>query len=196
MNRPPNDDGEHVADVVDLGAAAGKPGIDRGADVDRFLLAASEQAGSDSGAHVGGDLDHLLGRLDDALPSPPPAFRGIVAALALGQLIVVLPWLVGRDPLGLLGDSTNAHLTRDGALGLVVAAVGLMASWRPHWARPSFLVASIAVVAQAAAGAIDGDIAAGGGELIHVPSVALALMTGALAIRLTPLPRQHRSSGR
>lgn len=96
----------------------------------------------------------------------------MVAALAVLQLLAVLPWLVGRDPLGLLGDSNSAHLTRDGSLGLAVAAAALLSAWRPHWARPSFAIASVAVVAQAAAGALDASVATGGNELIHPPSVA------------------------
>ena len=57
-------------------------------------------------------------------------------AISVAQLVLAVPWLVGRS---LLPDSHVAvsHLTRDGALGLVIASLGLVTVWRP---RSSFLV--------------------------------------------------------
>jgi hypothetical protein len=174
---PPSCD-DPIADIVDLHRDHTDP------LVDRYLADAGREAA---------DPDSTLQRLDDALPRPAPALRLTVAVLGILQLVAVLPWLIGHDPIGLLGDSNTAHLTRDGALGLVVAVAALLATWRPHWARPSFAIASAAVVAQAAAGALDTTAATGGNELIHLPSVALACLTGALAIRLTALaPRGTR----
>lgn len=138
----------------------------------------------------------LLSQLGDALPGPNPVVRVLVAVLAVAQLAVVLPWLVDADPFGLLGGSTSSHLTRDGALGLVVAVAGLMAAWRPRWAVPCFLLGSAALVAQALAGLFDSASAGGGGtELVHVPSVILTCLIGLSGIRLTPLgPDARRRS--
>ncbi len=177
MSVEPAPDDDPLADIVDLHRNRPDP------LVDRFLADANRDL-----ADTDPDLQHL----DDALPVPAPALRLTVAALAALQLVAVVPWFVGHDPIGLLGDSNTAHLTRDGALGLVVAIAALLAAWRPHWARPSFAISSAAVVAQAAAGALDTTAATGGNELIHLPSVALACLTGALAIRLTTLAPSNR----
>ena len=138
----------------------------------------------------------LLAQLGAALPGPNPVVRALVAVLAAAQLTVVLPWLVDADPFGLLGGSTSSHLTRDGALGMVVAVAGLMAAWRPRWAVPCFLLGSAALVAQAVAGLFDSASAGGGGtELVHVPSVILTCLIGLSGIRLTPLgPDARRRS--
>lgn len=138
----------------------------------------------------------LLSQLGDALPGSNPVVRVLVAVLAAAQLAVVLPWLVDADPFGLLGSSTSSHLTRDGALGLVVAVAGLMAAWRPRWAVPCFLLGSAALVAQALAGLFDSASSGGGGtELVHVPSVILTCLIGLSGIRLTPLgPDARRRS--
>jgi len=140
--------------------------------------------------------DQLLARLRHELPRPSRWLLLIVIVLALIQLVVVLPWLVGRDPLGLLSSSGVGHLTRDGGLGLVVAVAGLLAAWRPRWALPMFLLASLALVAQAVAGLFDS--AANGvedgsavptSELIHVPSVILTCLIGLMAVPLRSLGR-------
>lgn len=171
-----DDDPDRLADVVSLDPAPA------GGAVDHYLGSMADATRSPG---IGPDTDAVLARLDHALPSPPAALRILVATLASVELVAVLPWLVGADPFGLLGGSTSAHLTRDGAMGLVVAAAGFLAAWRPHWARPSFTIASIALVAQAAAGAIDRSGSAGTSEAIHLSSVVLTCLTGMLAIRLT-----------
>ncbi|MEM9133316.1 MAG: hypothetical protein AAF962_19940 [Actinomycetota bacterium] len=174
-------DDDHLAEVVSIDQERFDP------LVDDYLAAIARQERPD---------DELVGRLGAALPSPSRALRGFVVALAGLQLVAVLPWLIGIDPLGLLGDSSDAHLTRDGALGFCVAAAALLAAWRPHWARPAFAIASVAIIAQTAAGALDDSAATGGNELIHLPSVALACLTGALAIRLADLAPSLPRSGR
>jgi hypothetical protein len=184
--QPDDDDPEYLADVVDLH----QPGADD--LVDDYL----QKAGLPREPHEETVAD-TLGRLDEAIPTPAPTMRIAVAVLAMIQFAVAVPWLVGADPLVLLGNSTSAHRTRDGALGLAVAAAGLLAAWRPHWAKPSFALASFAVIAQTAAGVLDTAIIAGSNELIHLPSIALTCLTGALAIRLSTLaPRRHGESTR
>lgn len=177
----PDDDPDHLADIVDL-HQVGQDDL-----VDDFLHKAGLPSSTDDET-----VADTLERLDEALPSPAPALRVLVAVLAVIQFAAVIPWLIGADPFVLLGNSTSAHRTRDGALGLAVAAAGLLAAWRPHWARPSFALASIAVIAQTAAGVFDTAIIAGSNELIHLPSIVLTCLTGALAIRLSSLaPKRH-----
>lgn len=137
------------------------------------------------------DHGELIDRLSHALPQPPPLLRSIVAALATAQLLLVLPWLIAEDPFGLLGDSNGSHLTRDGALGLAVAVAALLTAWRPRYALPSFILASAALIAQTITGLVEHADIAGVNEFIHLPSVALACLTGLCGIRLTDLkPRR------
>lgn len=167
-----------VVNLSEVRGAAADPVLSR-------LRALGEPTRPDEGHDPG---EPLLGQLGAALPGPNPLVRGLVVVLAVAQLAVVLPWLVDADPFGLLGSSTSSHLTRDGALGLVVAVAGLMAAWRPRWAVPCFLLGSAALVAQALAALFDSDSAGSGGtELVHVPSVILTCLIGLSGIRLTPL---------
>ena len=64
-------------------------------------------------------------------PQPAMALRLGLFVVAFTQLVIAIPWLVGRS---FLPDANVAvsHLTRDGALGLVIAAVGLVTVWRPR----------------------------------------------------------------
>ncbi len=182
------DDDEQLAPVVDLlggrRSAGGTPDA-----VDALL-----RDFRDESSPTGSD-DELLTELTSALPNPPRWLRAGVAVLAVAQLVVVLPWLVDSDPFDLLGDSTGSHLARDGALGLAVAVAALLTAWRPRWAVPSFLIASVALIAQTTAGLIDSADSTGANELIHLPSVALACLIGLSSIRLTQLVPRHRSTG-
>ncbi|MFV0524817.1 MAG: hypothetical protein ACK5RL_09985 [Acidimicrobiales bacterium] len=200
--RPPGESGS----VVELGQArrrrprpgpSGPPGPEP-SDLDGLDL---NGLGLDGAAADLGDDDPaaLLGRLGSELPGPPTWLRIIIAVLAVGQLAVALPWLVARDPFGLLDASTGAHLTRDGALGLAVAVAALLTAWRPRWAVPAFVLAAVALVAQAAAGVLEPEVhRAASTELIHLPSVMLTVMVGLSAVRLPALgpspPGSHRRS--
>ncbi|MFV0258068.1 MAG: hypothetical protein ACK5PP_06430 [Acidimicrobiales bacterium] len=153
---------------------------------------------------LGDEFDHaddpqvLLDRLGSDLPAPATWFRALIAVLAMAQLAVVAPWLVTRDPFGLLDGSTGAHLTRDGALGLAVAAAALLAAWRPRWAVPAFVLAAVALVAQTVAGLVEPELHRSASvEFVHLPSVLLTVLVGLSAVRLPALgptrPRSDRS---
>lgn len=134
-----------------------------------------------------------LQRLGAALPGPPLALRVAVAVLSVVQAVMVIPWIVGRDPWNLLDTMTEEHLTRDGALGLAVAAAGVLTVWRWRWAVPCFAIASVATIAQAVAAAIDDDLAGGAStELVHIPSVVLTCLIGVTNLRLRPLGNTRR----
>lgn len=135
--------------------------------------------------------DIVLRRLGAALPGPSKALRMAVALLSVVQGVMVIPWIVGRDPWKLLDTMTEEHLTRDGALGLAVAAAGVLTVWRWRWAVPCFAIASVATIAQAVAAAFDDDLTGGAStELVHIPSVVLTCLIGVtnLRVRLRPLP--------
>jgi len=159
-----SDPGSHEAEVVDLDA--------------RRPVAPAEAA---------------LQRLGAALPGPPLALRVAVAVLSVVQAVMVIPWIVGRDPWNLLDTMTEEHLTRDGALGLAVAAAGVLTVWRWRWAVPCFAIASVATIAQAVAAAVDDDLAGGAStELVHIPSVVLTCLIGVSNLRLRPLGGTRR----
>lgn len=132
--------------------------------------------------------DGALRRLRHALPQPSRWILGPLLVLSIVQAAVVLPWLVGRDPWQLLSSTTDGHITRDGALGLVVAVTGLLTAWRSRWALPAFLLAMLAVVAQAVTGLFDAaetDVGAGpslAGELVHIPSILITCLIGLAAV--------------
>lgn len=100
--------------------------------------------------------DQVLHRLAPLRLGPPRWLRWVLAIVASVQLLVALPWLVGADPLGLMGDATASHLTRDGALGLAIATAGLVTAWRPRYAVAATLVALALFVAQVITAVIDG----------------------------------------
>ena len=78
-------------------------------------------------------------------------------------------------------------------MGLIVAAAGLLTVWRPRWAVPSYVIASVALVAQTVAGLVDEGIARdGSSELVHLPSVVLTCLIGLSAVRLPPLGPRRR----
>jgi hypothetical protein len=130
----------------------------------------------------------ILQRLSAALPGPPRVIRIAVAVLSAVQAVMVIPWIVGRDPWNLLDTMTEEHLTRDGALGLAVAVAGALTAWRWRWAVPCFAIAAVATIAQAVAAAVDDDLAGGAStELVHIPSLVLTCLIGVSNLRLRPL---------
>jgi hypothetical protein len=105
---------------------------------------------------VGDDrADQVLERLATVIPGPPPWLRIVLAGVAGALLMLSLPWLVGADPLRLLGQATTAHLTRDGALGLAIATAGLLTAWRPRYSVAAAMVCAAALVAQLGTALID-----------------------------------------
>ena len=171
---------DDIAPVIELGGQSIED------PVDNLLRGVAEEL-ADSG-----DADVTLSRLHAALPGPSDPLRLAVLLIGVAQLVVVAPWLVDADPFGLLGSSPAAHLTRDGALGLVVAVAAILTAWRPRWALPCFVTASVGLVAQGLAGTIDDTIVeSGGSEFVHVPSIILTVMIGLSTIRLTAMgPRR------
>jgi hypothetical protein len=90
-----------------------------------------------------------------ALPTgPAPSLRIALTAVALVQMVLALPWLVGYS---LLPDAhvAIAHLTRDGALGLTIAGVGLVTAWRPRYVHSTMLLGLLVFAAQVVVGLVD-----------------------------------------
>jgi hypothetical protein len=158
------------------------------------LRARAGLEGHEPDGPAGREAEDLLRRLDRELPGPHRAVRAALAVLGLAQAFLVAPWLVGSDPFDLLAASSSGHMSRDGSFGLMVACAALLTAWRPHWAVPSFAIASVALVAQTASAFIDevgGLVAAN--EFIHLPSVVITCLVGLSAVRLPPLGPRRRT---
>jgi hypothetical protein len=114
--------------------------------------------------------------------------------IAAAQLVLAIPWLVGRS---LLPDSDVAvsHLTRDGALGLVIATLALVTVWRPRYVHSTRLIGLIVLGLQLITGVADQQMSSVSAsfELVHflVVIIVLGLFAAAadLARRATPLAR-------
>jgi hypothetical protein len=111
--------------------------------------------------YCAGELDDedtavLLQRLDRVRPRRAPRLRVVLAALAGVQVAVALPWLFGWNPLGILGGhALAAHLTRDGAIGVIVGVAGITTAWQPRQAVPMLVMALAALGMQVFGFAID-----------------------------------------
>ena len=87
-------------------------------------------------------------------PEAAPVLRIGLIAIALAQLVFATPWLIGHS---MLPDAHVAvsHLTRDGALGLVIAALGLVTAWRPRYVHGTMIIGLCVFATQVAAGLAD-----------------------------------------
>jgi len=89
--------------------------------------------------------------------------------ISIAQLVFALPWLVGKS---LLPDAHVAvsHLTRDGALGLVIAALGLITVWRPRYVHATAVMGFVVLGLQLVAGLADHDrhMVTGTFEFVHL----------------------------
>lgn len=81
------------------------------------------------------------------------SLRVVLGAVAVIQAALATRWLLGTTSIP--GDVATAHVTRDGALGLTVAAAGLGVVFRPRFATGLLIVGSTALAVQVAAAAID-----------------------------------------
>jgi hypothetical protein len=124
--------------------------------------------------------------------TPAPALRVGLLAISVTQLVLAIPWLVGKT---LIPDSHVAvsHLTRDGALGLVIAALGLVTVWRPRYVHSTRLIGLVVLALQLIAGIADQQMSAVSEsfELVHFLVVVIVLGLFAVAVdlarRATPI---------
>lgn len=89
-------------------------------------------------------------------PVRPPGVRALLCTASAVQLAVALPWLLGWNPFGAFaGHVTPAHLTRDGAIGVIVGVAGIGSALRPRHAVAMLFTAIAAVAMQAFGFAVD-----------------------------------------
>jgi len=136
----------------------------------------------------------VLTRHRDEVAGPSLRLRALLATIAVAQLVLACPWFFGAS-LVPDGSVSTAHLTRDGALGLVVACVALVTAWRPRYAFGSLLIGVVAIVAQFASGLVDQRDQAVSGifELTHVLSLLIVVL---LAVVCSTMRGQDRSPRR
>ena len=137
--------------------------------------------------------DRGIGLLDLRGPSLGPArpLRVGLVVIALTQLVFAIPWLVGRS---FLPDAHVAvsHLTRDGALGLVIASLGLVTAWRPRYVHSTMIVGLLVFAMQLVAGLADQQTSSVSGsfEIVHLLLVIIVFgmfgVAANMARRATP----------
>ena len=140
-----------------------------------------------------GASQRVLDRLRVEMPGPSLRLRGLLVVVALAQLVLACPWLFGAS---VIPDHqvTMAHLTRDGALGLLIACVALVAAWRPRYAVGSLLIGVVAIVAQFASGLVDRQDRAVSGvfELTHVLSLIIVVLLAYVCTTMRDHGHGHR----
>lgn len=109
----------------------------------------------DASPMSGSIADRVLERMGPVIAGPPTWMRRLLVAVGVIQLALALPWLVGSDPSGLLGDAYSSHLTRDGSLGVVLGIAALLVAWRPHHALAASIAGGSILVIQLGSGLVD-----------------------------------------
>jgi len=139
---------------------------------------------------------HALARVATTTTKPAAALRIGLLAISVAQLVLAIPWLVGRT---LVPDSHVAvsHLTRDGALGLVIAALGLVTVWRPRYVHSTRLIGLVVLGLQLITGVADQQMSSvtDSFELVHFLVVIIVLGLFALAVDLARRATPVATSG-
>jgi len=98
-----------------------------------------------------------------------PSLRIGLLVLSIVQLVIAIPWLVGHS---LVPDAHVAvsHLTRDGALGFMIATLGLVSAWRPRYVYAMTVMGFVVVALQLVSGLTDHDahMVTGRFEIVHL----------------------------
>jgi hypothetical protein len=139
------------------------------------------------------DATSILKSLGAHYANPRRAIRITLGVFASLQLLLAVPWIFGANLLTDFADTVGqAHLTRDGALGLFVGAAGLITAIKSRYAAPAAVIAGIGVVVQLVAGAFDEHHAHVDGwfELLHLLTVGILILTAILAGSRAGRPRQ------
>jgi hypothetical protein len=101
--------------------------------------------------------DAVLASLAGHRPSRSVRLRAVLGVISVLQCLIALPWLFGENPLRFLESSSvaSAHLTRDGAIGMIVGVAGLTTALRTRHAVAMVVTAGAAVGMQLLSFAID-----------------------------------------
>jgi hypothetical protein len=103
-----------------------------------------------------GSPDAVLAALDEHRPARRPRLRTVLGLLSALQCALALPWLFDLNPLAFLAqDVASEHLTRDGAIGVIVGVAGLTTAVRTRHALAMLVTGSAAIGMQVLTFAID-----------------------------------------
>ncbi len=132
----------------------------------------------------GTDPANVLRALAAHQSTPRKSIRVLLASISVIQLLVALPWLFAVNPFATLDNQVgDAHLTRDGAIALLVAAAGLLVAIRPRYATPAAVVAAVGVLAQFVTGTLDeynADVDVWF-EIFHLLTISILVITAIIA---------------
>lgn len=96
-------------------------------------------------------VEHVSSRLD-VLRQPGGFLRLTLLVVGGLQVFIALPWIFGATPLwGPRSDTSIAHLTRDGVIGLVLGLAGVAVALSPRLAYFALSVCGLLVSLQAIA---------------------------------------------
>jgi uncharacterized protein (DUF983 family) len=119
----------------------------------------------------------------------PTVTLAIVGALIVGsalQAAIALPWLVGANPFShIVGVASDEHLTRDGAIGVVISVAGFVVAWRPRYAFAMLALVAATTGMQILGGFVDAPEHTSGipFEFVHAIVLAIALLIVLVALR-------------
>ena len=118
--------------------------------------------------------------------------RIALALVSTIQLVLAVPWLFGHSLTPDGARRRRATSQRNGALGVVIGALGLVTAWRPRYVYSIVIIGLLVSAAQLIAGLTDHDTspARPSFELVHVLVVIILLglfaVAADLARRATP----------
>ena len=125
----------------------------------------------------------------DFLRKPGGARRAIMFFIGSLQAIIALPWIFGATPFwNPQSDTSIAHLTRDGVIGLVLGLVGVAVALSPRLAYFALSVCGLLVALQLAgfvADQADGRVLPMF-ETVHVLSAIITIL-----VIFTAFPRKR-----
>jgi hypothetical protein len=117
--------------------------------------------------------------------------RSVLAALSIVQLALALPWLFGNPGLWPEGGASAAHLTRDGALGVMYALAGLAVAQSTKRAWFALPLVFVVTCIQTFFGFFDhhNDQAFASFEVVHLLGIVIAV---GIAYFVQPASRPRR----
>ena len=100
--------------------------------------------------------ERVLASLVAHRPPNHPLLRATLGVLAALQIALALPWLFDMNPVAFLANNVaSEHLTRDGAIGVIVGVAGLTTALRTRHALAMLVTGLAAIGMQVLSFAID-----------------------------------------
>lgn len=134
------------------------------------------------------DVDHISRALS-TLRNPGGVRRTLLFISSAIQIALALPWMFGATLFwGQHSDPDVSHLTRDGAIGLVLGVVGVGVASKPRLAYFALTMCGLLAILQIAAFVSDrseGHVHANF-EVIHLLSAVISVLILSMVYRRSP----------